>query len=112
MPNISISHVQLKCEGQTFTTTVEVILDGQPALLGYQDCLGLGLEKQVYTEAAETIIPKSSATTLKEQVQQTHPLLFTGLGCLPGMHTIQLREDSVPVIHAFQRRQVAKSDYA
>jgi hypothetical protein len=65
-------------------------------ILGRESCDKLNLIKRVYT-----------MTSPEKDVEQQFPNLFTGLGKLPGEHTITVDKSMKPVVHAPRKVPVA-----
>ena len=101
IPSIGVCRVKVRYKGKTIQTTMEVVPDKGPSLLGSTDCERLGLVKRVATVGHET-------RTLKDEIQIKYPELFKGNGSLPGTHSFTLNEGSTGVIHAPRRVAFAK----
>ena len=98
IPSLGVCRVPVQYKQRRIVVSMEVVRDG-PAFLGGSDCVRLGLVRRVHT-----ITTKDTKT----QILKSHSQLFRGHGCLPGLHTIVLKEDVLAVIHAPWRVAVAK----
>ena len=101
IPSIGVCRVKVRYKGKIIQTTMEVVPDQGPSLLGSTDCERLGLVKRVANVGHET-------RTLKDEIQIKYPELFKGNGSLPGTHSFTLKEGSTGVIHAPRRVAFAK----
>ena len=101
IPSIGVCRVKVRYKGKTIQTTMEVVPDKGPSLLGSTDCERLGLVKRVATVGHET-------RTLKDEIHIKYPELFKGNGSIPGTHSFTLKEGSTGVIHAPRRMAFAK----
>ena len=101
IPSIGVCRVNVRYKNRTIQTTMEVVPDQGPPLLGSIDCERLGLVKRVNTVG-------QAQKTLKAEIQQKYPELFKGNGSLPGTHSFVLKDGSTGVIHAPRRVSFAK----
>ena len=101
IPSIGVLRVKVRYKSRTIQTTMEVVPDQGPSLLGSTDCEQLGLVKRVVTVGHAT-------RTLKDEIQIKYPELYKGNGSLPGTHSFTLKEGSTGVIHAPRRVAFAK----
>ena len=101
IPSIGVCRVNVRYKNRTIQTTMEVVPDQGPSLLGSIDCERLGLVKRVNTVG-------QAQKTLKAEIQQKYPELFNGNGSLPGTHSFVLKDGSTGVIHAPRRVAFAK----
>ena len=100
IPSLGVCCVSVQYKKRHIYAYMEVVRDERrPALLGGTDCARLGLVKRVHAVTTKD---------MKSNILKSHPQLFHGSGSLPGVHTIVLKDDAAPVIHAPQRVAVAK----
>lgn len=92
----------LKCDykGNECHLEFQVVERDSPAILGRDACSRLGLVKRVYK------LERNDNTDILSEYQD----LFTGLGCVPGKHHIEVDPNVAPVIHAPRRVPVALKD--
>ena len=93
--------MKIRYKNRTIQTTMEVVPDKGPSLLGSTDCERLGLVKRVDTVGHTT-------RTLQYEIQVKYLELFKGNGSLPGTHSFTLKEGSTGAIHAPRRVFFAK----
>ena len=99
IPSMGVCSVEIRHKKRQIQATVEVVRERRPAILGGADCARLGLVRRV------NIIENDVGAEIKK----SHPTLFkNGNGCLPGLHTIVLKEGAEAVVHAPRRVAVAK----
>lgn len=79
-----------------------VDIDSQ-AVLGAGTCQELGLVKRIYTINHEK-------PNVPDGIDAGYEDLFSGLGCLPGEHTIKLDHSVTPVVHPPRRVPIALRD--
>ena len=101
IPSIGVCRVNVRYKNRTIQTTMEVVPEQGPSLLGSIDCERLGLVKRVNTVG-------QAQQTLKAEIHQKYPELFKGNGSLPGTHSFVLKDGSTGVIHAPRRVAFAK----
>ena len=101
IPSIGVCRVNVRYKNRTIQTTMEVVPDQGPSLLGSIDCERLGLVKPVNTVG-------QAKKTMNAEIQQKYPELFKGNGSLPGTHSFVLKDGSTGVIHAPHRVAFAK----
>ena len=101
IPSIGACRVNVRYKNRTIQTTMEVVPEQGPSLLGSIDCERLGLVKRVNTVG-------QAQQTLKAEIHQKYPELFKGNGSLPGTHSFVLKDGSTGVIHAPRRVAFAK----
>ena len=101
IPSIGVCRVNVRYKNRTIQTTMEVVPEQGPSLLGSIDCERLGLVKRVTTVG-------QAQQTLKADIHQKYPELFKGNGSLPGTHSFVLKNGSTGVIHAPRRVAFAK----
>ncbi|RXN08425.1 retrotransposon-like family member retr-1 [Labeo rohita] len=91
--------VWLKCgyKDTEFDLEFQIVEEDSPAILGREACSKLGLIKRVYK------VENKNQTDILSEYQD----VFTGLGCVPGLHHIQLNPDVAPVIHAPRKVPIA-----
>lgn len=96
----SLGKKLITCEykGQKHKIEFEIIQKDAPAILGRDACQKLGLVKRLYEIGKDTDILKDFED------------LFSGLGCLPGKHHIEIDHTVRPVIHAPRKIPVALRD--
>lgn len=75
----------------------QIVDEDSPAILGREACSKLGLIKRIYK-----VENKDQTDILNE-----YKYVFTGIGCVPGLHHIQLNPDVTPVIHAPRKIPIA-----
>ena len=80
IPGIGVCRVKGHYKNRTIQTTMEVVPDQGPSLLGSTDCERLGLVERVDTVGHTT-------RTLQDETQLKYPELFKGNGRLPGTHS-------------------------
>ena len=95
IPSIGVCRVKVRYKNRTIQTTMEVVPDKGPSLLGSTDCERLGLVRRVDTVG--------HTRTLKYEIQLKCPGLFKGNGSLPGTHSFAFKEGSTGVMHAPRR---------
>lgn len=90
----------LTCQykGKKYDVEFEVIKNKAPAILGVESCEEMGLVKRLH-------LLKTESDILSEYED-----VFTGLGCIPGVHHIKTDADVTPVIHAPRNVPVALKD--
>ena len=121
IPTAGVCRAKVVCKGQDYNVLFVIAkVDSQP-ILGLQTCEKLGLVKRVHvinTEAvkvqpshAASTSGSSSDTSPKKGLAEDSPVkglvgqyadVFEGIGCLPMIYKIQLRDDAEPVIHAMR----------
>ena len=91
---------ELTCvhKGQKHKIEFEITQQNVPAILGKKTCTKLGLVKRVYD------IKKDN------DILNGFDDLCSGLGCLPGIHHIQIDPTISPVVHAPRKVPVALRD--
>ena len=100
IPSLGVCCVSVQYKKRHIYAYMEVVRDERrPALLGGTDCARLGLVKRVHAVTTKD---------MKSNILKSHLQLFHGSGSLPGVHTIVLKDDAAPVIHAPRRVAVAK----
>ena len=100
IPSLGVCCVSVQYKKRHIYAYMEVVRDERrPALLGGTNCARLGLVKRVHAVTTKD---------MKSNILKSHPQLFHGSGSLPGVHTIVLKDDAAPVIHAPRRVAVAK----
>ena len=92
IPVIGACTVKVLRKGREYDLDMIVAKEGI-SIIGAEDSEKVGLVARVY----QTI------TNVKEQVAAKYPELFTGVGCLPVKHKIQLEENATPVIRPARR---------
>ncbi len=92
----------LKCgyKDNEFELELQIVDEDSPAILGRESCSRLGLIKRVYK------VENKDQTDILNEYKD----VFTGLGCIPGLHNIQLNLDVAPVIHAPRKVPIALKD--
>ncbi|KAJ8336302.1 hypothetical protein SKAU_G00396450 [Synaphobranchus kaupii] len=85
-------------KGQKHRIDFEIIQKDAPAILGRETSTKLNMVKRLYSMEKE------------ENMLKDYEHLFSGLGCLPGEHTIKIDPDVRPVIHAPRRIPIALRD--
>ena len=98
-------HVKAKFNDESAKVPMVITPNNGQPILGLSTCIKLGLVKTVHVineDVVESNNPtlQISATELKENVKNEFKDVFTGIGCLPGTHSIRLKDDAVPVVHA------------
>ncbi len=75
----------LKCgyKDKEFELEFQIVDEDSPAILGREACSKLGLIKRVYK------VENKDQTDILNEYKD----VFTGLGCVPGLHHIQLNPD-------------------
>ena len=101
IPDIGVCRVKVRYRNRPIQTTMEVVPDQGPSLLGSTDCERLGLIMCVDTVGHTT-------RTLQDEIQLKYPELFKGNGSLPGTHSFVLKAGSTGVNHAPRRVAFAK----
>ena len=97
--NLGVCSLKIRHKKRQIQATVEVVRECRPAIIGGADCARLGLVRRV------SVINDDVGA----QIKKPHPTLFqNGNGCLPGLHTIVLKEGAEAVVHAPRRVAVAK----
>ncbi|KAK0154441.1 hypothetical protein N1851_003463 [Merluccius polli] len=91
---------KLKCyhKDKEYELDFQVVDGNSPAIIGRDACTELGLIKRVFKIGNE------------DNILGEYEDLFTGLGCVPGLHHIQLDKEVPPVIHAPRKVPVALKD--
>ena len=84
IPTLGICQVRIRYKDREIKTTVQVVPNRRPALLGSADCECLGLVKRVDTISQQT-------DNLKDEIQGNYPQLFKGCGSLPGTCSFVLK---------------------
>ena len=99
-----LGHTMLLCEykGKMYVLRFYVIESDESPILGLQACQELNLIQRVDQMKPITI----------ESITQEYSDVFNNetLGCLPVQHTINLKDDAKPVIHAPRKIPVAIRD--
>lgn len=92
-----VGKVTLTCKYKEIKHEIDfqIIDRDAPAILGRETCEALGMIKRVHEIKSE------------DELLNKFDDLFTGLGCLPGQHHIQINKDIPPVVHAPRRVPVA-----
>ena len=94
IPTAGTCRVRVKCNNRTYNVAFTVVTgDHTVSLLGSRASKQMGLVKispvvQIHTVNKGSQIPNH---------------VYEGLGCLPGKHHIQLKENAVPTVHAARR---------
>lgn len=93
---------KLKCDfrDKEYELEFQIIERDSPAILGRESCTKLGLIRRVYS------VDKKDNTDILSKYED----VFTGLGCVPGLHHIQLNPDVTPVIHPPRKVPIALKD--
>lgn len=68
-------------------------------VLGADTCEHMGLVKRVH-RVDPIEIEKCPSDNIPPDIQKEYGDIFTGLGCLPGKHSIKIDTDVTPIIHA------------
>lgn len=89
--------VKLKCyyKDKDHEFEFQVVDGNSPAIIGRDACTELGVVKRVFKIGTE------------DDILGEYEDLFTGLGCVPGLHHIQLDKEVPPVIHPPRKVPVA-----
>lgn len=85
-------------KGQKHKIDFEIIEKDAPAILGRETSTTLKMVKRMYNMEKEN------------KMQKDYEHLFSGLGCLPGEHSIKIDPEIRPVIHAPRKIPVALRD--
>lgn len=95
-----VGKATLTCEykGRSHLIDFQIIDADAPAILGRETCEELGMVKRIHEIKAGNDLLKDFDD------------LFTGLGCLPGHHHIQIDPEISPVIHPPRRVPIALKD--
>lgn len=90
---------KLKCDFKVkeYELEFQIIARDSLAILGRESCTKLGLVRRVYS------VEKKDNTDILSEYED----VFTGLGCVPGLHHIQLNPDATPVIHPPRKVPIA-----
>ncbi|KAJ8319700.1 LOW QUALITY PROTEIN: hypothetical protein KUTeg_002743 [Tegillarca granosa] len=80
------------------------------SVIGAKTCKEMGLLKRVNAITQSTPALYQGMTILSDDIEQQYSDLFTGLGCLPGTHTIRVDESVPPVIHPPRKIPIALRD--
>lgn len=88
---------KLKCDfkDKEYELEFQIIERDSPAILGRESCTKLN--RRVYN------VDKKDNTDILSENED----VFTGLGCVPGLHLIQLNPDVTPVIHPPRKVPIA-----
>ncbi|XP_056109383.1 uncharacterized protein K02A2.6-like [Rhinichthys klamathensis goyatoka] len=89
---------QLTCEykGQKHIIQFQIVERDAPAILGRSTCQSLGLIQRIHEVSVEN-----------DDIMKNYEDLFSGLGCMPGYHHIQIDSSVKPVVHAPRKVPVA-----
>ena len=92
----------LQCEYKSEIHQLEfqIIESNLPAILGGESCAKMGLIKRLYN--VEKVMNTDIFTEFKD--------VFTGLGCVPGLHHIKVDPAVPPVIHPPRKVPIALKD--
>ena len=104
METLGVCRTQVSVQGKKYNVVFVIVpeRDRQPVLSNVtSERLGLIKKAKVVrrVHAVENNIPGD----FKEEVERKYPSLFSGQGCLPGVHRFVLKQDVEPVIHAPRR---------
>ena len=91
--------VLCKYKAQEHHIEFQIIDYDAPPVLGRSTCTRLGLLQRIM-----------SVCYTENSILDEYPDLFTGLGCLPGKHSIKIDPGVLPVIHPPRRVPVALRD--
>ena len=77
-------------------STVESVLSGNT-------CVKLCLLERIYQLVSHEV-------PLRKVELDDHPVLFTGLGCLPGIYHIELNEGAIPIVHPSRKLPILQRE--
>lgn len=80
----------------------QIIESNLPAILGGESCAKMGLIRRLYTVGKVTDSSSDIFINYKD--------VFTGLGCVPGLHNIKIDSAVPPVIHPPRKIPIALKD--
>lgn len=92
---------KLKCDfkDNEYDLEFQIIEKDSPAILERDSCTKLGLIRRVY-----------DVDTDNTDIMSEYEDVFTGLGCVPGLHHIQLKPEITPVIHPPRKVPIVLKD--
>jgi len=96
MSPLGQQHLECQYKDKLYTLEFQVIEQNACAILG-ESCNTLGVIKRMYEITRDT----------SKDILSEFEDLFTGLGCVPGVHHIQTNPEVMPVIHAPRKVPVA-----
>ncbi|XP_048239746.1 uncharacterized protein K02A2.6-like [Haliotis rufescens] len=96
------AEVTITYKGKPYKTVFAVTPDNHRSSLGVQDCERLNLIRRVYEINVDQVI-KSESSFSSSDILSEYGDVFTGLGCLPGEHTITVDNNVKPVIEACRK---------
>ena len=102
---------------KTYHVKFHVVDIPAPPVFSANTCKEMGLIKRVHSfkpltsqdQSHHDFQPKHDST-VKDELLQGHSKLFTGLGCLPGEHTIKIDPSISPVLHPPRRIPLSLKD--
>ncbi|XP_048255270.1 uncharacterized protein K02A2.6-like [Haliotis rufescens] len=97
-------------KGKPYKTVFMVTPDNNRCILGVEDCERLNLVRRVYEINVDEKNLNSQNSTKPEDILSEYQDVFTGLGCLPGEHTIKVDKGVTPVIEACRKVPFALHD--
>ena len=108
----------LPCElkGRKYQVKFHIVNSEVPTVLSANTCAEMGLVQRIHAIESNHSKPSqppplsthtSSVNTDKSDMLKDYPDLFSGLGCLPGEHTIKIDPAVSPVVHPPRKVPVA-----
>ena len=93
VPCLGRCYTQVKNKGKEYNMSFYVVKGNRQPLMGLSDCVRLGLVKRVNAVERDA----------KQNIADEYPDVFKGLGCLPGKHHIEVKENAQPVKNACRK---------
>ena len=99
---IGVTSITCRYRDQDFKVNFYIVKSEVQAVLGAKTCQEMRMIQRIHSLTPSDPLP--------EDIVKSYRHLFKGLGCLPGMHTIQVDKTISPVVHPPRKIPIAIKD--
>jgi len=110
MTTEGIVSLPVKVKDSVYEINFHLVQPNVETILGAEACVKMNLVKRVSAVENQTNHVKSENTGTPKDICKKFPDIFTGLGCLPGKHHINLDNNCQPKVHPPRKVPVALKD--
>ncbi|CAC5368240.1 unnamed protein product [Mytilus coruscus] len=108
----TVGVINLRCsyKCQDHAVKFHIVDRNVQSVIGAKTCEAMKLLKRIHSITHTSNLQETTKPFLPEKLEQQYGDLFTGLGCLPGTHTIRINKTVAPVVHAPRKIPIAIRD--